>query len=119
MSRTTASSLLLLIVALVGCAPDNAAIANGDDPLQSLTVPVRSERYGTTYWTQNSVRDRELWAKATAYCEDKNDGDHPNCDVVRHVQELERASRLPEDRPNDFGLTVPQASKPNDEPQQP
>lgn len=98
------TTALLLIVAAVGCRASDAGIAEGDDPLAALAVPQRSERYTTTYWTQKSRSDTELWAQAVAFCEEKNDGDHPNCDAVRHVGMLERMSRLPEDRPDTFSL---------------
>jgi hypothetical protein len=89
-------------------------IANGDDPLRALTVPHRSDRYGSTYWTQKSAADSALWAQAVAYCEGRADGDHPNCDAVRQVQIIEGMSGMPEDRPNEFRLTVPQDSSRDD-----
>lgn len=98
------TTALLFVVAVVGCRPSEVDIGGGDDPLAALAVPHRSERYTTTYWTQKSRSDTELWAQAVAFCEDKNDGDHPNCDAVRHVDMLERMSRLPEDRPDSFSL---------------
>ena len=102
--------LVIVSLAATGCGESDADIANGDDPLRALAVPHRSERYTTTYWTQRSVRDTALWRKATEYCEDRNEGDHPNCDAVRYVEMIERRSRLPEDRPDSFRLTVPQAT---------
>ena len=102
--------LLLVSLAAFGCGESDADIANGDDPLRALTVPHRSERYTTTFWTQRSARDTALWRKATEYCEERDDGDHPNCDPVRYVEMIERRSRLPENRPDSFRLTVPQAT---------
>jgi hypothetical protein len=101
---------ILVLFAIVGCAPSEADIAEGDDPLAALTVPHRSERYSTTFWTRASVDDADLFARALAYCEEHDDADHPNCDPVRQVDRLERASRLPEDRPDTFSLTVPQSA---------
>lgn len=95
--------LAALVLALVGCRETDEDIANGDDPLRALTVPHRSDRYTTTYWTQASLRDRELWEEAVAYCEDRI-ADHPNCEAVRYVDMLERRSRLPEESPRDFQL---------------
>ena len=103
-------TILLLTMTVVGCIESDAAVAEGDDPLMALTVPHRSERYGTTYWTQKSMGDADLFATAVEYCADRNDGDHPNCEPVRYVDMIERQSRLPEDRPDTFRLTVPQAS---------
>jgi hypothetical protein len=98
----------------VACVETDEDIANGDDPLRALTVAHRSDRYGSTYWTQKSSADSALWAQAVAYCEGRADGDHPNCDAVRQVQVLEGMSDMPEDRPNDFRLTVPQDSSRDD-----
>ena len=109
-------AVLLVSLLGIGCEESDAEIANGDDPLRALTVPHRSSRYGSTFWTQKSVADSPLWAKAVASCEGKDEGDHPNCDAVRHVQMIERMSRPPEDRPNEFRLMVPQAAEADDEP---
>jgi hypothetical protein len=100
---------LIVCLALLGCRETDADIADGDDPLRALTVPHRSERYTTTYWTQKSASDAGLWAQAVDYCADKTTGDYPNCDAVRHVDMLEKRSHLPADRPDTFRLTVPQA----------
>jgi hypothetical protein len=96
------------VLVVVGCGDTDEDIANGDDPMRALTVARRSERYGSTYWTQTGVADSALWAQAVAYCAGKASGDHPNCDAVHQVQAVEQMSRMPEDRPNGFGLTVPQ-----------
>ena len=109
------ASLALICFALAGCGEGDADIANGDDPIGALAVPLRSDRYETAFWTQKSVRDPELWVRATTYCEGKNVSDHPNCAAVRYVERLDQMSRPPEDRPSDFHLTVPQAAEPNDE----
>jgi hypothetical protein len=103
-------AIVLALLAVAGCAPTDADIAEGDDPMLALTVLHRSERYGTTYWTRASVDDADLFARALAYCEEHDDADHPNCEPVRQVDMLDRASRLPEDRPDTFRLTVPQAT---------
>lgn len=112
-------AFLLLSLSLVGCGETDQEIANGDDPLKALEVPLRSDRYVSTYWTRKKIDDPELWAQAAAYCEDKNDGEHPNCDAVRYVQMIDRMSRPPEDRPNDFRLMMPQPAEPNDVPKVP
>ena len=104
------ATLVFASLAAIGCGVSDADIANGEDPLRALTVPHRSERYTTTYWTQRSVRDTTQWRKAIEYCKERDEGDHPNCDAVRYVEMIERRSRLPEDRPDSFRLTVPQAT---------
>lgn len=104
-------TILVLGLALVGCRASDADIANGDDPIEALAVPHRSDRYTTTYWTQKSRSDVELWRQAVAFCEDKNDGDHPNCDAVRHVDMLEWMSRLPAESRRDFQLTVSDSAR--------
>lgn len=101
-------TLLLACLLAVGCVDSEEAIANGDDPLRALTVAHRSDRYGSTYWTQTSASDTALWRQAVAYCEGRTSGDHPNCDAVHQVQVILEMSRQGEDRPNEFRLTVPQ-----------
>jgi len=115
-SRRRPYGLAILVACLfgTGCRETAADIANGDDPLRALTVAHRSDLYGSTYWTQKSSADSALWAEAVAYCEDRTGGDHPNCDAVRQVRVIEQMSRTPEDRPNEFRLTVPQDSQPRD-----
>jgi hypothetical protein len=95
------------------CVDTKEEIANGDDPLLALTVAHRSDRYTSTYWTQTSAADWTLWAQAVEFCEGRASGDHPNCDAVHQVQAVEQMSRLGEDRPNEFRLTVPQDSQRN------
>ncbi|MGH3440824.1 MAG: hypothetical protein ACRDUY_02030 [Nitriliruptorales bacterium] len=97
--------ILLCCSAIIGCAASNEDIANGDDALEALAVPHRSERYTTTYWRHTRADDRELWAAAVDYCEDKR-ADYPNCEAVRHVDMMERMTRLPEERPDTFSLRI-------------
>lgn len=108
--------LPLVSMLFVSCTESDADIANGDAPLRSLTVPHRSDRYGTTYWTRTTVADPELWAQALVYCEHRMARDYPNCDTVRYVDMMERMSRLPEDRPDTFRLTVPRLAEPDTTP---
>lgn len=91
----------------LGCVDTAEAIANGGDPLRALTVAHRSDRYTPTYWTQMSTADSPLWEQAVEYCERRTSGDHPNCDAARQVRAVEQMSRMGEDRPNEFRLTVP------------
>ena len=111
--------LLLLSLLFTGCTESPEDIANGDDPLRALETPVRSDRYGTGFWSLQRRDNEELWARATAFCNANKDGEHPNCEAVRYVEMTDRMSTLPEDRPNDFQLTLPQGTEPNDGPQQP
>ncbi len=104
--RASFAGAVALAALTVGCTKSNAAIANGDDPLRALMVPVRSDRYNVTYWTQKSIADTALWAPAVAYCEAKTEGDHPNCDAVRQVRMLERMSRMPAPAQDNFSLRV-------------
>jgi len=112
LSSGTGVALTCLLAA--GCVDTEEEIANGDDPLRALTVAHRSDRYTSTYWTQKSSADSTLWAQAVAYCEGRESGDHPNCDAVRQVQAVQQMSRMGEDRPNEFRLTVPQDSSRDD-----
>ncbi|MGH7576218.1 MAG: hypothetical protein ACREM1_13970 [Longimicrobiales bacterium] len=111
-TSTCCRVILLCCLVVTGCAPSEEAIANGEDPLEALTVPHRSDRYTTTYWRSTSKDDSELWARAVDYCEDKR-ADYPNCEAVRSVAIMERMTEPPEDRPNDFSLTVPQDDEPD------
>ncbi len=95
-----------LVLLTLGCTKSNKAVANGDDPLRALAVPVRSDRYNSTYWTQKSVADTGLWTEAVAYCEGKTEGDHPNCEPVRQVRLLERMSRAPVPAQDTFSLRL-------------
>ena len=111
--RVSAGLAIGLASTVLGCADAEEAIANGDDPFRALTVAHRSDRYGSTFWTQTSASDSALWAEAMAYCEGRTSGDHPNCDAVHQVQAIEQMSRMPQDRPNDFPLTVSQDTQPD------
>lgn len=114
-SRLRYGVTILFVSILSGaCGESDAGIANGDDPLRALSVAHHSDRYGSTYWTQKSSADSALWAEAVAYCEGRTSGAHPNCEAVRQVRIIEQMSRMPEDQPNEFRLTVPQDSQPND-----
>ncbi len=104
-SATVAGAGALALLTL-GCRKSNSAIANGDDPVRALAVPLRSDRYNSTYWTQKSVADTGLWTQAVAYCEGKAEGDHPNCDPVRQVRLLERMSRTPAPLQDNFSLRI-------------
>ncbi len=104
-SATVAGAVALALLTL-GCRKSNSAIANGDDPVRALAVPLRSDRYNSTYWMQKSVADTGLWTLAVAYCQAKTDGDHPNCDSVRQVRLLERMSRTPVPAQDTFSLRL-------------
>jgi len=97
----------------IGCVDTEEETANGDDPLRALTVAHRSDRYTSTYWAQTSSADATLWAQAVEFCEGRTSGDHPNCEAVRQVQAVQQMSRMGEDRPNEFRLTVPVDSQRN------
>lgn len=96
-------------LSLAGCAASNEDIANGDDPLEALSVPHRSDRYTTTYWTYTKRGDPELWAQAVEYCRDKT-ADYPNCETVRQVQIID-----PGQLPEDAGTFNPRISAPQDQ----
>lgn len=97
-------TILLYWLAVIGCTASDEDIANGDDPIEALAVPQRSERYTTAYWTYTKRDDPELWAEAVEYCQDKR-ADYPNCETVRQVQIID-PGRLPEDSPDTFNLRM-------------
>ena len=105
LSAGTGAALACLLAA--GCVDTAEQVANGGDPLRALTVAHRSDRYTSTYWAQTSAADSALWAQAVEYCEGRTSGDHPNCEAVRQVQAVRQMSRMGEDRPNEFRLTLP------------
>lgn len=102
------TGMVALALLTAGCAKDNSAVANGDDPLAALTVPVPSDRYNSSFWTQKSRADTALWTQAVAYCEGKTDGDHPNCAPVRQVRVLERMAQPPAPSQDNFSLRAHQ-----------
>ena len=79
-----------------GGAP-GADVANGDDPLVALTVPVQSTRYTSTYWQTRAGQDPALWQQAVSYCDAQRSavqGTKPNCGAVYDAQ-FEIAGRAP------------------------
>lgn len=99
------AALLLISAVLPACAPSEADVANGDDPMEALAVPHLSDRYDATYWTQTSFVDEELWAQAVEFCEGIEDPrDYPNCNVVRSVKMLKPKPHV--DRPDTFNLMM-------------
>lgn len=108
MMTSTRLVVLLSLLPLAGCVASDEDVANGDDPLEALSVAHRSDRYTTTYWTYTKRDDPELWAQAVEYCQDKS-ADYPNCETVRQVQIID-PGQLPEDGPDTFSprMSAPQ-----------
>lgn len=92
-------ALLLCLAAIASgitaCGPQEEDVANGDDPLQALTVGAVSQRYDDAFWGQQRHEDPDLWARAKTYCEDKDVGAHPNCRPVLGLMGLERTLERP------------------------
>jgi hypothetical protein len=78
-----------------------AELADGDDPIATLTADVRSTRYGAAYWTQQSDSNTETWRKAKEYCARSGvtaHGQKVNCGAVA-AAEHEETARHPDRRP--------------------
>ncbi|MBX6330904.1 MAG: hypothetical protein IRY91_03550 [Gemmatimonadaceae bacterium] len=83
---------LLAALAVIGlsCAPKPEAVANGDDPIAALSVPVRSSRYEGPYWAEQRRLHSAVWTRALAYCTPTRAIDHPNCEPVLANRKAER-----------------------------
>jgi hypothetical protein len=111
---SSGAGVALACLLAVGCVDTEEELANGDDPLRALTGTHRSDRYTSTYWAETSAAASTLWAQAVEFCQGRTSGDRPNCEAVRQVQAVQQMSRMGEDRPNEFRLTVPQDGQRND-----
>ena len=87
---------VVVVVLCSACAESEADIANGDDPLRALESGQLSDRYTSSYWGQKMGEDPELWAQATAFCDQHEGAEYPNCAAVRYARALEVNSRPPE-----------------------
>lgn len=87
-------SIVLLVGS--GCTASEAEIANGEDPLRALESEQLSGRYTSSFWGEQMSENPELWARATAYCDQHQGREHPNCAAVRYARTLEVNSRPPE-----------------------
>lgn len=117
-ARFTLLTATLMALA-TGCAPSAEDVAEGDDPLDALTVGVTSERYDGRYWLLKRDEDRVLFDEAVAYCRGEQEterlAEHPNCGPViagaRFAESRERprpqgrgfTGALDDDRPSDRG----------------
>lgn len=88
MSRYSLPSSAVLLL-MVACQPSQGDIANGDDQIQALGATVRSTRYTSSYWVQQSQNRSELWQRARTACQDENLGDRPNCAVVQEIAQFD------------------------------
>lgn len=73
-------------------------IANGDRPLEALTVDVASTRYGTAYWARQSDSNTSVWQAGKAYCEQHgvtDQGQKVNCGPVMAAR-YDELSRHPD-----------------------
>jgi hypothetical protein len=93
-AMTAMAALGLALAAALGlaagaCRPAVDEIANGDDALAALAVPVESARYDGPYWAREAHRRSRTWAAATAFCARARAARLPNCHVVELVERWE------------------------------
>lgn len=85
---------LFLTGATVGCQPTEADIANGDDPIEALTVAALSTRYDGPYWLHQRGAVPGVFGQALTYCKAQSLTERPNCQAVmaawRFAESLER-----------------------------
>lgn len=90
-------ALALAVALLGGCGqqPTAEELANGEDPLASLSSPVRSARYDGGFWNREAREGSDLWQEAVEYCRTPGNSGAPNCQTVGLVLstiELEKAA---------------------------
>ena len=92
MSRRTLAVPLLLGLSLAGCRPSEEDVANGDDPIKSLSATAQSTRYGPPYWAEQRRVKSAGWLQAVAYCTPERSRELPNCLTVSNLAEAERGN---------------------------
>ena len=92
MTRQTLVAPLLVGVFLAGCKPSQEDIANGDDPIRSLSATAQSTRYGPPYWAEQRRVKSASWQQAVAYCTPDRSRELPNCQTVSNLAESERGN---------------------------
>jgi hypothetical protein len=90
-SRRAGLGIVGLAMALASCRPSAEAVADGDDPLAALAMPVQSARYDGAFWTREAHRNSRAWQAAKALC-GKN-RELPNCHAVELVERWEEPLR--------------------------
>ena len=101
-------ALSLLATGICGCGTGRdkeGKVANGDRPLDALTVNVASTRYGNAYWARQSDSNTALWQTAKAYCEQHavtDQGQKVNCGPVMAVRYEEMARHPDRAKPGDL-----------------
>ena len=101
-------AIALLAAGSGGCATsrdEESEIANGDRPLEALTVNVASTRYGTAYWARQSDSNTSVWQAGTAYSEQHgvtDRGQRVNCGPVMAVRYEELVRHPDRARPGDL-----------------
>ena len=83
---------LLVGLSLAGCRPSQEDIANGADPIRSLSATAQSTRYGPPYWAEQRRVKSASWQQAVAYCTPDRSRELPNCQTVSNLAEAERGN---------------------------
>lgn len=91
-SRVALTLVVPLAIAVLGCQPKAEDVANGDDPIAALGVPVRSTRYDGPYWQQQRLAASDVWRRAVAACTPDQAPQRPNCEPVVANQRAEQGN---------------------------
>jgi hypothetical protein len=79
-------------VIATACQPKPEDVANGDDPIAALSVPVRSTRYDGPYWQRQRLASSDVWRRGVAACTPDLAPQRPNCDPVVANQRAEQGN---------------------------
>ena len=84
-SHTLAAGLAWILgtLALGGCAVSPQQLADGRDPLRSLSSTADSRLYDLAFWARQELLGGKLWHDAADYCASRSEIRHPNCRNVR------------------------------------
>lgn len=95
-SRAFLTSAVVTLIGIAGCdsrAPGDGA--GGEDPMDALGSEALSAGFDEAYWGEQRRSNRELWDRATAYCDGRDGNQYPNCRPVLSLLLLERTLDRP------------------------
>ena len=78
-------SVVLALSALFfsACAPKAQRIADGSNPLASLSAPVPSQLYDLAFWARQERTGTALWRAAAEFCRTRSEDSYPGCRNIR------------------------------------
>lgn len=92
MTRRSLIALALAAPILTSCRPSQEDVANGDDPIKSLSATAQSTRYGPPFWAEQRTTGSAIWRQAIAYCTPERTRELPNCLTVSNLAEAAHAN---------------------------